>query len=269
MKAPKNISDNIAFRKEILLRCNNDSEFAAQCYIKASRDFVWFCDVFLWIYCPKDNPECPLQPFILWEYQEDAARKVIAAIGEHDILIEKSRDMGCTWLLIAIFVWQWLFRRNLSFLLGSRKQELVDKTGDPKSLFWKVDFLINNLPRWLTPAFTRTSMHLENLENRSVLDGESTNDDFARGDRRTGIILDEFPAVENGHSILAATRDATNCRIFAGTPQGAAGAFYDTRQKMSATNPERIIRMHWSLHPLKSAGLYTTEDGRDGETKAA
>jgi hypothetical protein len=40
---------------------------------------------------------------------------------------------------------------------------------------WKLDHLIKWCPKWLLPTFTRTKMHLTNLETGSSIDGESTN----------------------------------------------------------------------------------------------
>ncbi len=257
--APKDLAKNIADRKKILARAAGDEEFQRQLWIRCSRDFVFFCDYFLWLYCPKDHSEAPHRPFVLWPYQEEFAAKLIAASGRHDLLVEKSRDMGCTWVIIAVRLWMWMFRQGYSSLFGSRKQEYVDKPGDPKSLFWKFDYALGRLPGWMQPRITRTSMHIRNHDMDSVVDGESTNDDFARGDRRVDIDLDEFPAVDNGRQILTGTRDATNCRVFAGTPQGSSGAYPDTRRKMAESNPDRIITLHWSKHPEKAAGLYTSE----------
>lgn len=197
-----------------------------------------------------------------WPFQEQAILRLNAAIGKHDILIEKSRDMGATWMIIALFVWRWIFFPGQSFLLGSRKEEYVD--GDARSLLWKADYLLDHLPQWMVPEYNRIAKHLTNLENGSTIDGEATNENFGRGDRRAGVLLDEFAAVDGGHSVVASTRDTTNCRIFLSTPQGTAGAYYEQRQKMAAENPERVIRLHWSLHPHKSVGLYE----RDGKVRS-
>ena len=260
-KAPKNPRSNIVYRRELLLAASEDDDFKNACWQRASTDIVWWCDSFLWTYSPKEFDESPNRPFVLWDYQETAIRKINDAIGSNDLMIEKSRDMGASWLCLAAFMWRWMFFERQSFLMGSRKQELVDKSGDPKSLYWKADMILESLPGWMIPRHTRTSMHLHNEENGSTIDGESTNDDFARGDRRTAILLDEFPAViDNGHNILAATRDATNCRIFNGTPQGSSGAYYDTRKKIAEQHPDRLLRMHWTMHPLKKRGLYTTHE---------
>lgn len=264
--APKNHVANIRYRRAILDRCLQDENFKHEVWIRCSRDLVWWVDTFCWTYSPKDYVDCPNRPFILYEYQEGSVTRINRALGRHDLLIEKSRDMGATWICLVVFLWRWMFHPLQSFLVGSRKEEEVDKTGNTKTLFWKIDFLLANLPGWLRPNPRRNSLLLENLDNGSIISGESTNDNFARGDRRTAILLDEFAAVENGDSILSATQDATNCRLFNSTPAGASGAYYDTGQKMKIECPEQIIRLHWSVHPEKSLGLYTTVDGkRDGQ----
>lgn len=262
--APKKPRDNSRYRRAILSRCNTDAKFREQVWIRCSRDFVWWCDTFAFTYDPKTHPNCPNRPFVLYGFQERASERILKALGFHDLLAEKSRQMGFTWLIIAIFVWRWLFHRGQSFLLGSRKEDLVDKPGDPSCLMYKADYILERLPGWMTPNFTRTNMRLENHDTNSVIVGESTNDNFARGSTHTAIALDEFPAVDNGHDILRATRDATHCRLMIGTPAGAAGAYYDTRVKLLDSHPDWVLTIHWTLHPEKAAGLYTTVDGEEG-----
>lgn len=260
---PKTLKANLKYRRELIAAAAESDEFKDAIWLRASTDPIFFFDSLCWTYSPKEHPDAPNRPFILWPFQEDVVRKINSAIGKHDLLIEKSRDMGASWICMGVFFWRWMFFPGQSYLLGSRKQELVDKSGDPKSLFWKMDMLLNSLPSWMVPRHTRIQMHLVNEENGSTIDGESTNDDFARGDRRNAILLDEFPAVsDNGHRILSASRDATNCRIFNGTPQGTSGAYYDTRQAMAKNNPDRIVRLHWPLHPYKRKGLYGTADNK-------
>jgi len=266
-RAPKSLEQNARFRSELLAACDDPTygpNLRNDLIVACTDDPVFFIDTFGWTYAVKDSADEPDVPFILWPYQEDSIRRLDAAIGKSELLVEKSRDMGATWIILAAFLHRWLFRRRQSFLLGSRKEDLVDQTGNPGCLFWKIRYMISMLPPWLMPSgdmITDNSMHIENHLTGSVLDGESTNDDFARGDRRTAIMLDEFAAVENGNQILKATRDATNCRIFVSTPQGAVGAFYDTRTKMVRDTPERILRMHWTQHPLKSQGMYIAHKG--------
>lgn len=227
--------------------------------LACSQDPLFYINTFVWTYDPRRVPWSKL-PFISYPFQDTGLLKLFGAIGDHDLLVEKSRDMGASWLCLLAIEWYWHFHSHLSFLLGSRVEDYVDKSDNPKSLFWKLDFLHFNLPRWLMPpGFVRSQhrqrMHLVNPATHSVIDGESTTGNFARGDRRTAIMLDEFAAVEQGHQVLSATRDATRSRIFNSTPMGTVNAYYDVRQ----TGIQKL-RFHWSEHPEKNRGLYTTAD---------
>lgn len=264
---PKQVRLNLRQRRRLLQRCQEDVEFRHAVWIRCARDFVFWCDAFAWTLATKQHAKCPKAPFILYGVQERAAQSLLSALGKEDRLVEKSRDMGATWLILAVFVWLFIFRSDQSFLVGSRKQEFVDKTGDPKCLFWKIDFLLARLPWWMRPPILdkvhRRMNHIENPLNGSVIDGESTNENFGAGDRRTAVLLDEFALVDLGYSILSAVGDVADCVFYnsAPGPAGASGAFFDVRQKMAAETPDRLIRLHWSEHPLKRRGLYTSRDG--------
>jgi hypothetical protein len=260
---PTEVVSNLEWRKRVHRRVMDDPDYAEVIIDACKRDPIFWINGFGWTYDPRRQP-FPKLPFILYPFQVDALLELINATNNHDILVEKSRDMGASWLCVIALAWCWQFRTMQSFLFVSRDEKYVDRKGNPKALFWKFDFLIDNLPQWLRPVGYdsaskefRTHMHALNPENGSVIDGESTTKKVARGDRRTAILLDEFAAVDQGHSVLSATRDATPCRIFNSTPEGTHNAFYDMRQ----TNI-RKLRLHWTQHPLKASGSYTTsQDG--------
>ena len=256
---PKGIKENLHWRAAVHHRIMESPSYADVIRDACSRDPLFFINGFGYTYDPRSSPFTKI-PFILYPFQETAMLRLIRAIKERDILIEKSRDMGASWLCVTAIEWCWMFLKLQSFLFVSRVEDYVDKAGNPKALFWKFDFLLNNLPSWLKPIGYnendhRRKLHVENPENGSVVDGESTTGRVARGDRRTAILLDEFAAVEQGHQVLSATRDATPCRIFNSTPEGTGNAFYD----MSQTGIEKL-KLHWSEHPIKSIGLYTADD---------
>lgn len=257
---PKGFYENLEYRKRILLTCATDEKAQEDYWVASKRDILFYVNTFCWTHDPKNHPECPIIPFITYEYQDEALLALVYAIqnGE-DRLIEKSREMGATWLSAAVFEWFWHFYDDLNFLIGSRKQEYVD--GDARSVFWKIDFLLKRQPGWLKPPVVRgknrIQNHLTNVENGSCIDGEATVEDFGRGDRRTAIFLDEFASVADGHAILSATRDTTNSRIFNSTPKGTANAFYEMRQSLINNGLEDwILRFHWTAHPVKAIGLY-------------
>lgn len=224
-------------------------------------DPLFYVNAFCFTYDPRKEPSTV--PFITWGFQDDSILEILGSIGERDVLIEKSRDMGASWILLTAFEWVWHFKDGMSFLLLSRNEDYVDKTGNPKSLFWKIDFIHSPqcMPYWLMPSYDRQKLHLENLSNGSVIDGESTTGDAGRGDRRTAVMLDEFSAFapEDGYKALAATRDVTRSRFFNFTPRGANNAAYDMAQ-----SDIKKLRLHWSSHPEKNPGLYTSNPDETG-----
>ena len=263
---PKGLRENMEWRARMHASVTEDPKRIAALKEACKQDPIFFINAFCYTYDPRPSSAGKPKPFsrvpfLLYPFQEEAIMDLARALGFEDAVIEKTRDMGASWLCIIIIVWAWLFHKDLSFLLGSRVEAYVDDQGNPKSMFWKIDFILHNLPKWLLPRgfdrkLHRRKLHIENPELGSVIDGESTNDNFARGDRRTAIVLDEFAAVEQGWRILRATRDATDCRIFNSTPMGTNNAFYDVRNRKDIVK----IRMHWSVHPDKSIGTYTTDE---------
>lgn len=263
---PKGMDANLAFRSEMLQMAGSDPLAAAQIRTMCAEDLLFYVNTFCWTYDPRPEALAPVMPFITYpEFQDDAMLNIADCItvGE-DFVMPKSRDMGASWMGLTVFEWFWHFRDNLSFLLVSRNEDYVDKKGNPKALFWKLDFLHKHQPRWLLPTGRwlgpndpeRRLLHMGNSDTDSVIDGESTTSDAGRGDRRTAMFIDEHAAfkLNDGFLILKATRDTTSCRGFNSTPQGSGNGFYEVVHNTSA----RTIRLHWSDHPGKSKGLYET-----------
>lgn len=261
---PTNITANLQWRAKIHKLVIDHAEYADIFREACAKDPIFFISGFLWTHDPRQEPFARL-PFILYDFQEELVLEILRASNDHDLLIEKSRTMGVSWVSLATFVWIWLFSKERSILLGSRNNDLVDKPGDPKALMWRIEYLINLLPVWLKPkgydaAKHRIQKHIENPENGCVIDAEATTENFGTGDRRFLVFLDEFSKVPNGDSMLASTQPVTNSRIINSTPFGINNAFYDL------TNHGRIakIRLHWTRHPIYRKGLYKKTSGPDG-----
>lgn len=195
---------------------------------KASEDPVYFIDTFLWIYNPKVDPANIR--FKTFAFQKRLVRDLIQAVrnGE-DLFIDKTREMGVTYTILATLLWMWLFESGSNFLIGSRKEDYVDNrrggvTGNKEeSLFGKIDYMLSRLPLFMQPQGFNHDRHfnfmsLINTENGNAISGESANPNFSRGGRQRAILLDEFAFWEHGEAVWGATADTTNCRIIATTP---------------------------------------------------
>jgi hypothetical protein len=248
---------NLKFRLWILEKCRLQPKFREAVWQMCADDLIFFVNVFVWTYDPrlvqKDIP------FITWEWQDDSLRKILESVVEgRDLIIEKSRDMGATWMCLLVFLWLWWFHRGYAFLMLSHKEELVEDPGDMDALFSKIDFVLARVPGWLKPnegkpeIKWRRKKHLENLDNGSIIDGDSTTGKAGVGGRRTAILVDEFSRMRDGQLILEGTADTTRCRIFNFTPFGSGNPSHSLALRSDLAK----LRLHWSVDPRKNAGMY-------------
>lgn len=188
---------NLLFRKKCLELALESEDFAEQFWIMCSRDLLFFVNTFVFTYDPRLVPfKIPEIPFNTYEYQDVAFDRIKTAIEDgYDQLTEKSRAMGATWMYLVVFVWMFMFCPYAAFRLLSRNEDLVDKDEDPDSLFWKVLFALEHLPRFLRPETNYVHLHIKNYDNKATIDGCTTTSDTARGGRCTALFPDEFAAV--------------------------------------------------------------------------
>ena len=255
---PKEWRANMALRRRLLWDGAHVPGAAEAIKAECASNILFYVNLFCHTYNPRLKSG-KVMPFVGYPFQDEAMLRLVAAVEDgHDVAIKKSRDMGASWINLFVVDWFFRFRPHSSILLVSRNEDYVDKKGDRKSLFWKLDFTLDSQPKWLVPRFNRTALHLENLDNGATVDGESTTGDVGRGDRRTFILMDEFAAFDalNGDKALASTGSTTDCRIFNSTPQGSSNAF--ARVCENKDGATEVITMHWSQHPCKNKGLYTS-----------
>ena len=264
---PRDVEQNLKYRARIHRRVMEDPSYADIMRDACARDPIFYINTFGYTYDSRLAPFTKL-PFILYPFQERGLLEILRAMEPpgYDLFVEKTRDMGASWLCVLAIEWMWHFAPKFghpTFIMGSRDATYVDDAENDKSLFWKLDYFHEHQPDWLMPRGYnrdqhRQKMKMKNPENGSLISGETTTGNFARGARATAILLDEFAAVKEGHSIMPSTLAATRCRIFNSTPQGINNAYYDIRQ-----TGIKILRFHWSDHPIKNRGMYRTDgDGK-------
>ena len=221
---------------------------------------IFFIENFCWTFDPRTKDK--YLPIVLFDFQKDAIRYVVQHIDQgKNMLIEKSRDMGISWLIVYVFVWYWLFRDGSTLLMGSYKEKLVDDGGNINSLFGKVEFTVRNLPKWLLPRnFSikkhRQKLKLINPENNNLIYGDTMNPQFGRGARNTAIFYDELGFWDAAKESWEAGADSTPCQIANSTPNGR-NFFWKLRDSGMDT-----LSLLWKLHPLKDDRWYLFEKSR-------
>lgn len=200
-------------------------------------------------------------PFLLFERQEQYIEWLRARwFGREDGLVEKSRDMGVTWLCVGFAVWMWLFYPGSVAGFGSRKEEYVDKIGDPKSIFWKIRFFIDLLPDEFKPVGYNAKAHAPfmrvlNPENGASIVGEA-GDNIGRGNRTSVYFVDEAAHLEHDGAVDAALSQTSNCKIWASTPNGVGNVFY--RKRHGGRMP--VFVFDWKQDPRKGKDWYAQQE---------
>lgn len=275
---PKDIAKNLEWRRG-LLKAAKHSVATQRILKKASATSpIFWINAFGWTYLQKkidrSGKDRSVQgkgtnvPFVTWKVQDDAIVELLDAIDNgHHALMHKSRDMGATWIVLAIFQWYWQFRPNTSFLEISRKERLVDHRGDMDSLFEKHRFMVKLQPDWLKPKrIIDREMHYENADIGTTIEGESTNPDAGQASRKTAAFVDEAARIRELENIDVSLADTSPCVIYNSTPQGPNTHFTKLyRQFHAGTREGKLILLPFWMHPDKgrNSRVETDKNGKD------
>jgi hypothetical protein len=210
-----------------------------------------------------------IMPFVLFKRQEEFLQFLQGCLEDKENgLVEKARDIGASWLCVAFATWLWLFHEGTAIGFGSRKEEYVDKKGDPKALFPKIRQILQHLPKWQLPHGFKMDQHatymkIINPANQSVISGEA-GDNIGRGGRTTLFFKDESAHYERPELIEAALGDNTDVQIDISSVNGTNNVFYQRRMAGEVWTPDsdpeegvtRVFVFEWSDHPLKTPEWY-------------
>jgi hypothetical protein len=211
-------------------------------------------------------------PFILWERQIEYLEWLYERwrSGERG-LVEKTRDGGVTWLSVGFACCMWLFHDGFVAGFGSRKEELVDKRGDDKSIFEKVRYFLRYVPTifmpegW-NPRLHSTYMRVSNPETGGAIIGEA-GDEIGRGGRASMYFVDEAAFVVRQKQVDAALSQNTNCQIDVSTPNGNGNPFYQKAMQFDGT--QRKFVFDWRDDPRKDDAWYAHQQEEQDEVTVA
>lgn len=205
----------------------------------------------------------PTMPFLLFPKQVQFIEWLHAKWkGRKDGVCEKSRDMGVTWLCVAFASWMWIFWPGGVIGFGSRKEDLVDKSDNPDSIFWKVRAFIRMLPVEFQPPGYKEGKHAAHLRivnpsNEAAIIGEA-GDNIGRGGRSSIYIKDESAHWEHPESCDAALSQNTNVQIDISTPNGEGNPFW---HKVHGGKFDVFV-FDWKDDPRKDRDWYAQQVAR-------
>lgn len=205
-------------------------------------------------------------PFVLFDRQKELVEYLYQMVdAQCNGLIEKARDMGATWVSCAVSVHLFLFHDGAAIGWGSRKEQLVDKIGDPDSIFEKMRMIFRGLPPAFLPdgfgEHSMSYMKIINPESGATITGES-GDNIGRGGRSLIYFKDEAAHYERPEKIEAALADNTNVQIDISSVNGIGNVFHRRREAGeewagdAVKGKTNVFVMDWRDHPMKTQDWY-------------
>ena len=225
---------------------------------KASIEFqVKHCIDWIRANCVIQDPTAPggVLPFDLYDYQEESVRIFMSEVAKArrgeptGIRTEKSRQMGDSWLMMAIELYSLRFWRHFRALNISRKEQKVDDGGQNSttdSLHGQIRFMYERLAGEETSPLEVKHLSLVNPVSGATIIGEAANANAGRGGTFLYGLWDETASTEHSLAIYAAWEQAVKCPHYLSTPQGKSNLFARTESYDTLTH----VRHHWTIHPL-------------------
>lgn len=252
----KRTTEEVKRRLKLIELCIKDEGFKKDVIDLSRINVRFFFNNFLWTFDPRTNRK--KYPFTLFPFQEHYIDWLEERLKNQDWgLVEKTRDVGATWMNAGHSLHKWIFIPNFMARFGSITETKVDdRTLD--STFGKARFMIDMLPAFLKPKMRDGDdrhLNILNPENGSLLKGESMNLGFGRSGRASITHMDEFAHVENSGAVLSSMSQTSKCAVFTSTPKGSKNEFARLKREGKISS----ITLHWKDHPLKTREWYEAE----------
>jgi len=206
-------------------------------------------------------------PFTLWPKQVEALESLIA--NRLNIVL-KSRQLGLTWLALAIAVWNLIYLPGYTVVALSKTE-----SPDAKELIRRMEFILSNLPKWMiTPNLKEFSAYkglkwestvltitILHKPYPSVLTSLSAGPDSGRSFTANLVILDEWAYQQWAREIFSAAYPTIN-RPTGGKVIGLSSAkrmtmFQEVWTKATqGVNTFSRIFLPWSTDPRRTQEWY-------------
>src|SRR3989304_1776127 len=225
-------------------------------------------------------------PWILFPFQVGMSRWIQATVeetegGRGDGVVEKSRDMGASWIFCAYISWAFLYQDVFVAGIISRNADQVDKTNSSDTLFFKIKALLGlvlsvpaglRLPEWMKPkGLNNDSSTLRTIAHPtkqcSIL-GETSTSLAGVGGRATMRVNDEAARFENFDAAWANQAATTTHRFALSSADLKSPGFRELAElgRAGLANPyakaPSYLRLDWWVHPFHTEEWFENEKAR-------
>lgn len=211
---------------------------------------------FIYNYCYCFDPRKEEKIFLMKPYPH--LLKLIDELNAlRNLIIEKSRDMGISWTIMAWQLHKALFTEGWMSLNISRKEWEVEDTGKtPRSLFGRLDFMYKRLPSYLKLRADNPFLTFKVASNNSYISGESANVHAGRDTQYSFIFVDEAGAIPILADMWKALANSSNSICLNSTPPTEGMSHKYSQLRFGKDSSFKVLTYHWQEHPEKDAIWY-------------
>ena len=215
-------------------------------YMKCAEDPLYFIDN----YAKVVSLDKGIVPFKPYPYQR---RIIQSAHDNRNTLVKLFRQGGKSTVVAAYFAWYMLFNDNKTgAILGNKQAVAVE-------IFSRVQFIIENLPKWLQQGVVEWNKKSFALENGSRCFAAASSPSAVRGFSVNILLLDEFGFLGSNladdfiASVFPTLSSSESSKlIIVSTPNGLNHYHKLWVEAEQGINDFVPITGHWSEHPGRS-----------------
>jgi hypothetical protein len=269
---PRDMLANALYRKGILEAAETKQHIQQALLEVCKNDIIFWINAFGFQSNPDEMEE---GPFICYPFQEaffvggemeigGVMRRqwgILECIEDReDLRVPKSRYVGASWKVAFTAVWLCLFHDHSKVLVMSKDEATAEDVDDSKSLFWKIQFIIDHLPDWMSRGSGKKKAGVMRFWNKTTITSTAKVISGGVGDRVTLMVLDEFGQFDaKAYEIYSMTKDAARSRVFIGTHKGRDTMLFTLCTDIRYAQMRETI-LHWSMHPVRSRGKYRYDE---------
>lgn len=154
-------------------------------------DPMIFLSRFVWTLDQQDT----VQPVKHFPADRQYIREVVGLWLDNPLLvIAKSRQMRCTWLFCALYLWQAMrYKGQLIMLQSKREADAIGNETAGDGLMGRTKFILHHIPAWqvLCPKVRETAGMIEFPSRNSTIWAIPEGSDIIRQRTPSGILADE------------------------------------------------------------------------------
>jgi len=238
------------------------TEHQVQEYAKCSQDPIYFLENYGKIVAVGKG----VVPFKLFVYQK---RMIHAILNNRKIIGKIGRQMGKSQIVAGYFAWFVLFGGK-----NTHSAILANKMAVAKEIFSRVQFIIENCPKWLQQGVAEWNKTSLTLENGSTVFCSATSPSAIRGFSLDAIFCDEFAHLSSNladefiASVFPTISSSDTAKlIIVSTPKGLnhfAKIYIDAE---SGKNGFAKVNAEWYENPGRDQAWLDNQRAELGELK--